>query len=273
MLNCIKESFNLTNKYIILATPLILFSLLSSLYILFSLGGNLVSLLIALVLFILMLAAFISGWSFMLKTCVQEPERDDPNSLIKDFPAGVGEYFLSVLGLIFIVAVLSIGVLGASYAAGMKLIGNIGISSTAMSGALESTVALKSFLMSLTDEQLFRLNAWNLLLLITMGLEYFLILFYIPAMFFKSKNPFKALFLALKDLFSKKFFGNLGLYLILFISYSILSILTTIFGLNVITHFIFTLINFYYMVFIAVLVFNYYYVNFVKIGGKLDERV
>jgi len=49
--------------------------------------------------------------------------------------------------------------------------------------------------------------------------------------------------------------------------------LTTIFGLNVITHFIFTLINFYYMVFIAVLVFNYYYVNFVKIGGKLDERV
>ena len=125
MLNCIKESFNLTNKYIILATPLILFSLLSSLYILFSLGGNLVSLLIALVLFILMLAAFISGWSFMLKTCVQEPERDDPNSLIKDFPAGVGEYFLSVLGLIFIVAVLSIGVLGASYAAGMRLIGNI----------------------------------------------------------------------------------------------------------------------------------------------------
>ena len=187
-----------------------------------------------------MLAAFISGWSFMLKTCVQEPERDDPNSLIKDFPAGVGEYFLSVLGLIFIVAVLSIGVLGASYAAGMKL---------------------------------FRLNAWNLLLLITMGLEYFLILFYIPAMFFKSKNPFKALFLALKDLFSKKFFSNLGLYLILFLSYSILSILTTIFGLNVITHFIFTLINFYYMVFIAVLVFNYYYVNFVKIGGKLDERV
>lgn len=273
MLNCIKESFNLTNKYIILATPLILFSLLSSLYILFSLGGNLVSLLIALILFILMLAAFVSGWSFMLKNSVQEPERDDPNSLIKDFPAGVGEYFLSVLGLIFIVAVLSIGVLGASYAAGMKLIGNIGISSTAMSGALESTVALQSFLMSLTDEQLFRLNAWNLLLLITMGLEYFLILFYIPAMFFKSKNPLKALFLALKDLFSKKFFENLGLYLILFISYSILSILTTIFGLNVITHFIFTLINFYYMVFIAVLVFNYYYVNFVKIGGKLDQRI
>ena len=82
MLNCIKESFNLTNKYIILATPLILFSLLSSLYILFSLGGNLVSLLIALVLFILMLAAFISGWSFMLKNSVQEPERDDPNSCL-----------------------------------------------------------------------------------------------------------------------------------------------------------------------------------------------
>lgn len=205
MLNCIKESFNLTNKYIILATPLILFSLLSSLYILFSLGGNLVSLLIALILFILMLAAFVSGWSFMLKTCVQEPERDDPNSLIKDFPAGVGEYFLSVLGLIFIVAVLSIGVLGASYAAGMKLIGNIGISSTAMSGALESTVALKSFLMSLTDEQLFRLNAWNLLLLITMGLEYFLILFYIPAMFSNQKS-FQSTLFGIKGFVQQKVF-------------------------------------------------------------------
>ena len=80
MINCVKESFKLTNKYIILATPLILFSLLSSLYILFSVNGNLVSLVIALVLFTLMLTAFLAGWFFMIKNCVEKPDTDDdPN--------------------------------------------------------------------------------------------------------------------------------------------------------------------------------------------------
>ena len=67
MLSIIKQSFDFTNKYIILATPLILFSLLSSLYILFSIGGNLISLIFAMVLFTLMLGAFLSGWFFMIK--------------------------------------------------------------------------------------------------------------------------------------------------------------------------------------------------------------
>ena len=84
MLSYIKDSFQLTNKYIILATPLILFSLLSSLYILFSVGGNLLSLLIALVLFGLMVGAFLSGWFFMIKTCVSNPEQEDPNGLLKE---------------------------------------------------------------------------------------------------------------------------------------------------------------------------------------------
>ena len=107
MLNCIKDSFRLTNKYIILATPLILFSLLSSLYILFSIGGNLINLLIAVVLFTLMLAAFLSGWFFMIRECIKNPEAEDPNFLIKDFPAGVGEYFLPVIGMLFGVFVIS----------------------------------------------------------------------------------------------------------------------------------------------------------------------
>ena len=89
MLNCLKESFKLTNKYIILATPLILFSLLSSLYILFSLGGNLISLIIAFILFTLMLSAFLSGWFFMIRECIKKTDNEDPNALIKFFPEGV----------------------------------------------------------------------------------------------------------------------------------------------------------------------------------------
>ena len=266
MLSYIKDSFQLTNKYIILATPLILFSLLSSLYILFSVGGNLLSLLIALVLIGLMVGAFLSGWFFMIKTCVTNPEQEDPNGLLKEFPAGVGEYFLPVLGLMINTIVISVLLILVSYFVGMKLIGDIGITPEALTKGMESFAAMKAFLSSLTQEQMFKLNAWNMLLFFTMSVTYFLIMFYSPALFFKEKNPFKAYFVSLKDLFSKKFFTNYGLFLILFVSYFILSIFTTLFGANVIMHFIFTLINFYYLVFVAVMVYNYYYKNFVQIN-------
>lgn len=266
MLSYIKDSFQLTNKYIILATPLILFSLLSSLYILFSVGGNLLSLLIALLLFGLMVGAFLSGWFFMIKTCVSNPEQEDPNVLLKEFPAGVGEYFLPVLGLMINTIIISVLLILVSYFVGMKLIGDIGITPEALTKGMESFAAMKTFLGSLTQEQIFKLNAWNMLLFFTMSVTYFLIMFYSPALFFKEKNPFKAYFVSLKDLFSKKFFTNFGLFLILFVSYFILSILTTLFGANVVMHFIFTLINFYYLVFVAVMVYNYYYKNFVQIN-------
>ena len=266
MLSYIKDSFQLTNKYIILATPLILFSLLSSLYILFSVGGNLLSLLIALLLFGLMVGAFLSGWFFMIKTCVSNPEQEDPNVLLKEFPAGVGEYFLPVLGLMINTMVISVLLILVSYFVGMKLIGDIGITPEALTKGMESFAAMKTFLGSLTQEQIFKLNAWNMLLFFTMSVTYFLIMFYSPALFFKEKNPFKAYFVSLKDLFSKKFFTNFGLFLILFVSYFILSIFTTLFGTNVVMHFIFTLINFYYLVFVAVMVYNYYYKNFVQIN-------
>lgn len=273
MLNLIKESFNLTNKYIILATPLILFSLISSLYILFSAGGNVISLLIAFVLFTLMLGAFLSGWCYMLKLCVSEPEREDTNSLMNEFIGGVGEYFLPVMGALFCIFALSALTFAATYWIGIKFIGHLGIPAEAMNGIFESAQSLKTFLMSLSDEQLLRLNAWNLLLFAAMGAEYFLILFFFPALFFKSKNPFKALFLSIKDLFSRKFFGNLFLYAGLFVSYTLLSVLTTLAGINLISHFIFTLVNFYYMVFAAIVITNYYYTNFVKIGANLDEII
>ena len=266
MLSYIKDSFQLTNKYIILATPLILFSLLSSLYILFSVGGNLLSLLIALLLFGLMVGAFLSGWFFMIKTCVSNPEQEDPNVLLKEFPAGVGEYFLPVLGLMINTIIISVLLILVSYFVGMKLIGDIGITPEALTKGMESFAAMKTFLGSLTQEQIFKLNAWNMLLFFTMSVTYFLIMFYSPALFFKEKNPFKAYFVSLKDLFSKKFFTNFGLFLILLVSYFILSILTTLFGANVVMHFIFTLINFYYLVFVAVMVYNYYYKNFVQIN-------
>lgn len=273
MLNYIKDSFKISNKYIILATPLIFFSLLSSLYVLFSLGGNLISITCALTLFVLMLAAFLSGWFYIIKLCVKNPESEEINTLLKEFPSGVGEFFLPILGSLFNIALVSVIIFSVSYFIGMKLIGAIGISAASINGIFESIETFRKFLLSLNDEQLFKLNAWNLLLLGAIMLEYFVILFQFPALFFKSKNPFKAFWLSIKDLFSRNFIKNIFLYLIIFVSYFILSILSSIFAMNIFTHFVFTLINFYYTVFIAILVFHYYYVNFAKIGGALDKKI
>ena len=265
MLTCIKESFKLTNKFIILATPLILFSLLSSLYIIFSMNGNLLGLIFAFILFIMMLGAFLSGWFFMIKQAiVASEEYEDPNFLIKEFPAGVGEYFLNSLGMIINVFIVIALFLFLSYLVGMKFIGQIGISAVAFSKAVTSPEALRTFLLSLSDEQLFRLNAWNLLLLGSMIITYFVIFLYPPTMFYKEKNPFKAFLVTLKNLLSKNFFKNILLYLILFISYFLISIITTIFGSNIFAHFVLTLVNFYYMIYAAVLIFYYYSKNYVN---------
>ena len=257
MLSCIKESFSLTNKFIILATPLILFSLFSSLYVLFSLHGSSVYPVITAALFFLMLSAFLAGWFFMIREGIKSPHTEEPNSLIKEFPAGVGEYLLFTGG----------------YYIGMAQIGDIGISKAALSDAMVSAEAFNSFLSSISELQLLKMMWWYLLFLGLMVINGFLVMFYLPALFFKKSNPFIAYYISLKDLFSRKFFSNCLLYIIIFISYSILSVLTSLFGANIFLHFLFTLINFYYLIYIAVLVCNWYYTNFARTGGNIDQIV
>ena len=273
MLDTIQDSFYLANKYIILATPLILFSLISSLYIIFSANGNSLSLLFALLLFFLMFGAFLSGWLFMVKKCIENREHD-ANSLIAEFPAGVGEYFLPACGMIVLSLIFSFILIGISYFAGIKLIGDMSETfQTIMNISSTSADAMKSYIMSLSADTLIKINEWNLLILFTAIVTYLMLMFYSPALLFKTKNPFRALFIGFKDLLCRKFWKNLLLFIIVFAIYFAISIIGTILGKNIILHFIFTLINFYYLVFAVVFVYNYYYKNFVQIGANVDTRV
>ena len=254
-----KKIFDLTNKFIVLATPLILFSLISNIFLAVSMNGKLINILINTVLFILMLSAFSSGWFFLAKRAIENPDMQDPNSLIKDFTFGVGEYFLSTIGLILNVIFLSILFLVGTYFVGVHFIGDLGISSDTWIKAFETTETLKNFLSSLNPEQIVKINQWNLLLLGEMMISYFIYMFYVPALFFKSKNPFKAFFISLKDLFNKRFIKNLGLYLLIFITNFIITLFSVVFGNNIIMHFVLTLANFYFITLITVGIFNYYY--------------
>jgi len=272
MLNIIRESFKITNSNIIIATPLIFFSLISSLYLIFSSGGTQFGLIFSGVLFFFMIGAFLSGWFMMITKAIKSPEIED-NKLITEFPSGVGIYFLPILVMIVIIFIISSIILIAAVIAGKKFIGGIGVPASEFGQALASIDTMKTFINSLTQEQLVKINAWNMLFFFTMIFNYFILMFYPAAIFFKKKNPFIAFYFSLKDTFGHKFFKNIALFLIIFVSYMILSALIVFLGKNIIVHFVLTLVNFYYMTYIGILIFNYYYSNFAKIGSNIDTTV
>lgn len=267
---------SLTNKHIALATPLILYSLISSAYMVVTASnGKLINILFAIFLFFLMTGAFVAGWFNMIKLVILNPEREDVNSIIKEFPAGVGEYFLPTLGSITIMFIVSSLLLVISYFIGMSLIGDLGITTESFAKAMQNSNELKAFLSSLSLEQLTKMNLWNMLILGTLTFSYYLIFLYLPTLFFKNKNPFKAFFHSLKDLFSRKILKTTGIFVLIFILNFIISLFSTIFGGNIIIHFLITLLNFYFITAVGIGVFYYYHENFVKplIGQNMDIRI
>ena len=270
-----QKVFNLVNKYIVLATPLILYSLVSSIYMLSTVNGKFINLFFAVLLFTLMTAAFMAGWFKMIKIAISETEKNEPNSLIQEFVGGVGEYFLASLGAIFVILVVSTSILAISYFIGMNTIGDVGISAQTLSEVIKDQTALKGFVENLSKEQLIKLNLWNLLVLASMTISYLLHFLYLPALFFKNKNPLIAFGISLKNLFSKKIFHTIGIFLLIFIVNFVISILATIFGGNIIMHFIITLLNFYFITVVCVGIFYYYYNNFVVslIGKNVDIEI
>lgn len=270
-----KQVFEIANKYIVLATPLILFSLISSVYLAASATGKVINIIVSIVLFVLMSAAFVAGWFNMVKLSVSNPDSREPNSLMKEFLPGVGEYFLPALGSFFNFFLLTALIVYICFILGAKYIGDPGVSAEALSKALETAQALKAFLSGLSAEQLMKLNCWNLLLMSGLSFSYFLVILYLPAMFYKKKNPFVAFFYSIKDLFSKKIFKTIALYLLIFFVNAFISVLSALFIGNVIMHFIITLLNFYFITVAAVGIFYYYYKNFVEpqLGQNVDLRI
>ena len=267
--------FKLTNKYIILATPLILFSLISNMYLALSVHGRVINLIIAIAIILLMTGAFFAGWLNMIKTCVIEPDREEPNSLMLEFSSGVGEYFVPTTVALLNYFFLIFAGLVVAYFLGKFAIGDIGITAQALSKAIETPQALKTFLMSLSNEQIMKINQWNLLLMLAMLIPNFLTMLYLPAIFFKNKNPFIALITSLKDLFSRKFFTTLGIGILIFLVYFIISLFMAVFAGNSVLHFIITLANFYFVTVVSVGIFYYYYHTFVNPpkGQNIDIEI
>jgi len=271
-----KKVFELTNRYIIVATPLLLFILLVSIYSVFVFHtSEILKLIFGIVLMFLMFSAFLSGWGNMLKSAISENNYDEPFKIIKDFAPGVGEFFVPVMGMIAISFLISALILTGTYFCGMHFIGDLGISQTALTNAMANQEALKTFLTSLSTEQLLKLNMWNILVLSVMSLLYFLFMLYSPALILESKNPFKALYISLKHLFGRNFFQNFGIYLIIISLHFLISIISALTSGTTILSFVISLINFYFVCCVAIAIFYYYDKKFLNphLGNNIDTYI
>lgn len=284
MIKYFGNAFKITNENIILATPLVLFLFLLSIYLGLAKSApeTLPAAILLLITTLFMLSAFFAGWLFMVKKAidlskqeiaVEEEKAKESFGLLKEIPIGIGEYFLSFAGGLLLYCALVVLLAYIGYQIGIHFIGKIGVGLLEIKMALESPVAMKSLIASLSTEQLAKINAWNLLFIGFTAFFSFITMFWGAQIIIKNKNPFISFFQSLKFIF-KNFLSSIILFMyISAINFSV-SIINAFSTIHPIVYFIGMIIYFYFVVYVVVLVFLYYdSENAVKIGANVDEIV
>lgn len=272
MIKYFRQAFKITNENIILTTPLILFLFLLSIYLEVSHNApaTIMAMTLLLITTLFMLAAFFAGWLNMVKKAVeldkQEFLADEQRAkasfgLIKELPAGLGEYFLSFIGAIILYFMLFIVLSLISYKIGVHFLGKIDLTQNELRMILNAADA-KTVISSIPAAKVAKLEIWYLIFLVVMTIHYFITMFFAPEIIIRTKNPVIALGRSVTFVF-KNFFSAL----ILFMYVNVVSFLASIAisGLMYL-HFIPTfitslasmLIYFYFIVYVIVLVFLYY---------------
>lgn len=268
MRKLLKDTVKITNDNIILATPLIFFMWILSLYIGFSrmTVNSLALALLSFVTILFMTGAFFAGWFYMVKNAVKlakqvfvfDADRAKATfNLLKTIPSGIGQYFLPFLGMIIFSFVLIAIVGTAVFHLGIHFIGKLDLDPTVVKNILNSSSDMKTFLDSLSFEQLIKLNNWNLLFLSVSSLMSFLFMLWIPEIVYQTKNPFLALFKSIRKIFAKPW-KAVKLFIFMSVLNFVLSFINTFSIINPFLYFVMMIVYFYFLVYMVVLIFSYY---------------
>lgn len=283
MIKYFTKAFRITNENIILATPLVLFLFLLSIYlgIAQNAPANIASAILLLITILFMLSAFSAGWFFMVKRAIDiskqefiidEDKAKASFSLIKEFPIGIGEYFFSFIGGLILYLILFTLLSFTAYQIGLHFIGKTGVDILQLKTALNSPAAMKALITSLSSEQLAKLSAWNFLFIAVMAISSFITMFWPAQIVSKTKNPIIALLKSIKFIF-KNFFSSIILFIYFSLINFIVSLINAFSVINPIVYFISMLIYFYFVVYVVVLVFLYYdSENDKQIGEKIQNN-
>lgn len=268
MIKYFQRAFKITNENIILTTPMVLFLFLLSIYMGIAKNAptSLFSSILLLLTIVLMISAFFAGWFYMVKKAVDLDKNvlivDEEKSkasfqLLKEIPVGIGEYFLSFIGAFILYCGLILGVMLLTYAVGIHFIGKIGLSLEQLRLAMTSSAAMKALVKSMPMDELARLNAWNILVLIVSVVFSFITMLWPVQIIKDTKNPLIAFFKSIQSIFKNPLGAIILFVYISFVNF-IVSFLNAISTLNPILYFFSMLIYFYFLVYIVVLVFLYY---------------
>lgn len=274
MLELFNQARKITNNNIILAVPLILGIKVLDLYTFFSKvhmdSSSKVFLAFITVLF--MSSLFLAAWFYMIKgavsLCKKEFVMDSDRAnasllLLKTIPDGVGKYFLSFVGLYFIIFFIQIISTYVVYYIGVKLIGSLDSASTqqliqiASDSSVSSNTGVANFVEQLTPEQIIFFGKWSLLFMVATLVIMYILMLWIPEIIYRSKNPLIALFASIEKVF-KDFKKTSLIFLILWIMGFILLFIYTFAIINPIAYMIISVVMYYFMMYVAILIFLYY---------------
>lgn len=268
MIKYFLRAFKITNENIILTTPLVLFLFLLSIYlgVAQNAPNNIQSSILLLITIIFMIGAFFAGWFYMVKKAIDldknefimdEDKAKASFNLIKEIPIGIGEYFLSFLGVLILYGVIFLVFGIITFKVGLKFIGDVGLTLEQIKMAMATPAALKSVVSSMSHDQLVKMNAWNILILAMASVYSFLTMFWGAQVINKTKNPFLSFVFAIKALFKKPLSSVVLFLYVSFINF-IISFINTFATINPILYFVSMLIYFYFIVYVIVLIFLYY---------------
>ena len=267
MFKLFKEAFKTANDCIILAIPLVLFMWILSFYFGFSnsVVNSPAEIILAFITVLFMTGAFLSGWFHMVKKAIEisrkvfvlDADRAKATmDLFKNIPYGIGQYFLAfvlmLLAFLLIVAIAAMVV----YLIGDIYIGNV-FTPEQLSSALSSTQDMKTFIESLDNEQLIKLNLWNLLIMGTTTVLSFILMLWIPEIIYKTVNPLLALFRSIKKVFVK-FKTSLGVFIYISVLNLVMSFIGTFTLINPLLYILIMTIYFYFIIYVVILLFLYY---------------
>jgi len=264
----ISASFGITWRNLILAQPFILFMLLFSILTggVFSAVRNQAAFLIFSISLGLLVMAFMAGWFYMTKKTIafdfndsvsQEDKAYESFRLVRHFFPGVGEYFLPVTLLGILYMVFTLGVVFITFNVGVKYIGVPDIDFAKLNAAADSAKNMQAYFATLPYDKVLALVKWVTYMFVAAVCVQFLTMWWVPAMFYNTKNPFKAFVLSIKFLF-RKFGASVGIMFFLMMFNFFISFVTSAFGDNVILSLLSLLLFFYYATYYVVLIFLYY---------------
>ncbi len=275
--SAIKSSFKIVWKNLILTQPPILFLLVMSLLMggFNRFGANGIVFLVFVASLVFLCIAFLAGWFNMAKKTIAfhldetlNPDEKVIQSygLVKHFFPGVGEYFLSVLGCSIIFVITSFVCTYFAFKIGIHYLGTLDIEFLKKSLEISTANEMQLYLNSLSEEKLLPILTWFSYFFLLQTIAQLLIMWWAPALYYKTKNPIIALWLNFKFLF-KHFFASVGLLLFLVMLNIFISLISSLFGNNAFLSLITFLLFFFYATYYVVVIFLYYGQN----GEKTAE--